>query len=386
MISNSIPPTGAATKVYDVVKTNNTIRIDPSSMQPLTGTYTAYVTDLAGKQLSRSQIAGSSNKTYNPHDPSLNLIYSQVTTDAAGKNVVKSIYQDGTIVTFDEATNNTLGIQPGSDVRVVLGYSNPASQSGIDTRQLLIAGREVPNTAVQTVTNASTGVVTAIGGIATGRIIDSDAATGNAIRREVGVGIIPDTLIGRALPSETATKTGNQIGNAVAGGITPIIDKVTGEIRQGVDSLTGSIRNVVGTWTGLGGFNPSAPYENLISTVYEQSGTVINVYKNGDQTIISASGTQLIKGSETLGLRSFYNSIPGQNTDSTGAALGAGYGSMWTDGSGNPILNGANDYVLSGGDLSYLSSVDYGFEQSSYLVSNIDDDANIDLALDDWSW
>jgi hypothetical protein len=194
-------------------------------------------------------------------------------------------------------------------------------------------------------------------------------AAGTLLGSRFGAGgAVVGGLIGRALTKEIATRTGNQIGNAISGGITPIVDKLTGEIRQGIDNFTGSIKNVVGSWTGLGGYNASAPYDNLVSTTFEPGGGVNYLYKNGDTLYEDAAGNVIFnKGTSDVGLKGFFNNPFGKNIDVAGPSLGAEYGSIWTDGSGNPILGGDGNYVVSG-DLSDLGSINYGFDQADYLA------------------
>lgn len=383
-LSGTAPVSGVSTTVYDLVSTNGSIIVDPSSMLPSTGTYSAYVVDSTGKEISQYQVAGSTNRSYNSNDPSLNLVYTQLTTDASGNDISISTYQDGTIVTFDQKTGNTLNVKSGSDVWKELGYTRTDVDSGIDTRMLVAAGREVSSTDIQRVINPTTGVISAVGGIATARVVDAGTVTGSTVGGAIGgkTGAVAGALIGRALTTEIATRTGDQIGRAVTGGINPILDKITGEIRQGVDNFTGAIKNVVGSWTGVGGFNPSAPFENAISTVYNSDGSIITTFKNGDVVRFDDQygPTIITRGSSTAGLQGFFNRSLGENVDSTGISVGAGYGSVWTDGSGNPILTGDNSYILSG-DTEYLGS-----GPSIYDSFSGSSEFDVDLDFGGWSW
>lgn len=368
-LNGAAVPSGAWSRVYDVVGTSGGVAINPSSMQPSTGTYTAYITDDVGNTISEVTVAGTLTGSYNPNNQSENLVRSQLTKDENGNNVIVASYQDGTQVVFDEATNDTLYILPGTNTDQIIGLPEISDAATTSTRQNIINGTSINPNSPQFVTDAVTGVSRAVGGIVTGTIVDLGGAAGAVLGSRLGGtgGAVVGGLIGRSLASSLATTTGNQIGRAISGGITPIIDRITGDIRQGIDNFTGSIKNVVGSWTGTGGFNPAAPYDNLVSTVYGSDGSVTEIFKNGDRLVTAGGSVELIKGSDTLGTGSFWNNPFGKNIDTSGASVGAGYGTIWTDGSGNPILSGDNQYIFSGGDVSYLGSVNYGLDQADYL-------------------
>lgn len=371
--NGAAPPSGAWSRVYDVVGISGEVAISPSSMQPFTGTYTAYITDDVGNTISEVTVAGTLTGSYNPDNQSENLVRSQLTKDESGNNVIVASYKDGTQVVFDEATNDTLYILPGTNTDQIIGLPIEPDTVTTSTRQNVLNGASINPNSPQFVTNAVTGVSRAVGGFVTGTIVDLGGAAGTLLGSRIGGtgGAVVGGLIGRSLASSLATTSGNQIGKAISGGITPIIDRITGDIRQGIDNFTGSIKNVVGSWTGTGGFNPAVPYDNLVSTTFDPDGTVTQLFKNGDKLITSElygeQSTQLIKGTSDLGLKGFFNNPFGKNIDTSGVSVGAGYGSVWTDGSGNPILSGDNQYIFSGGDVSYLGSVDYGLDQADYL-------------------
>lgn len=410
-LSGTTPASGNLTKVYDVVESGNGVFINPGSMQPQTGSYTAYVTDNNGKTISEFTVSGSSTGGYDSTNASLNLRYSQITTNDQGQDVIRATYNDGTQVTFDATSGNTINIVQGSEIYKQLGYNADVNSAPSDTRSLIAAGQTVATTATQVITNTATGVVSTVGGIVTGRVVDLGTAAGTLLGSRLGgsAGAAVGGIIGRSLATQIATRSGNQIGAAISGGLKPVIDKITGSITQGIEGIAGGIKNVVGSWTGTGGFNPAAPYDNLVSTVYGSDGSVTEIFKNGDRLVTAGDSVELIKGSDTLGTSGFWNRITGTNIDSSASAMGAGYGSIWTDGSGNPILSGDNQYIFSGGDASYLGSVNYGFDQADYLGSTSglpwdttestdaysslvsfdygsSADFDVDVNFGDWSW
>jgi hypothetical protein len=363
------------TRVYDVSGAENSIAINASSMRPPTGTYTAYVTDNNGNTINQFTVSGTDSKSYDPTNASLNLKYSQLATDASGNNVIVATYQDGTIVTFDEKTGDTLAVLSASDAIKQLGIPNLANFASQDTRTLVAQGRTVPSTIPQIITNPITNITTTVGGIATARIVDLGGVTDTVVGSKIGgtTGAVVGGLIGRALTQDAATRTGSEIGKSIAGGITPIVDKITGEIRQGIDNFSGAIKNVVGSWTGLGGYNASAPYDNLVSTTFDPNGGISYIYKNGDTLYKDASGSVIFnKGSNNSGLNEFFNNPFGKNVDVTGPSLGAEYGaSVWVDSSGTPILNGSNEYIFGAGDINFQSP-----EVDSYSVLGFGVDSN----------
>ena len=364
-LGGAIPASGEYTRVYDVAGGNGGIYVDPSSMQPSTGTSTAYVFDNTGGIVSQYQVAGTTDKSYDPNDASLNLSYTQRTTDAAGRDVIVATYQDGTRVTFDEQSGDTLDVSNGSNNSNFLGLNTNINNTFSDTRSLYASGQQVATNAIQTITNPTTGIISAVAGITSGRVVDTVAglaagAVGSVIAGPFG-GIV-GSLVGRSLTNELATSSGNQIGRAVSGGITPVIDRVTGDVRQGINNLTGAIQNVVGSWTGLGGFNINSPNDNLISTAFNPDGSKVETYKNGDILFTDQDGGQTFtKGTSNFGLTSFVNSIFGQNKDATGPAFGVEFASIWTDGSGNPIVDSSGNYVTTAGDRSFLPETPSAF-------------------------
>jgi hypothetical protein len=370
-INNSLaggaPVTGQFTRVYDVVSQSDSgISVDPSSMQPVTGTSTAFVYNSAGEVISQYQVAGTTDRSFNPDDASLNLSFTQRTTDASGRDVIVATYQDGTRVSFDEQTGDTLSVSRGSNNETILGgILSGINTNPPDTRSLVAAGERVISTGVQTITDAATGIITAVGGITSGRTIDTLAGTGGAlIGGLIGgpLGGIVGGLIGRSIANEASSANGNKIGRAVSGGITPVVDRVTGDVRQGINNLTGAIQNVVGSWTGLGGFNINSPNDNLISTAFNPDGSKVETYKNGDILFTDQDGGQTFtKGTSNFGLTSFVNSIFGQNRDTSGPAFGVDFASIWTDGSGNPILDSSGNYVVTAGDRSFLPATPSDF-------------------------
>ena len=385
IIPSRNPPTGENTRVYDTTTTDG-IFINAASMQPTTGTYTAFITDSSGKTISEFTVSGTANKSYDPNDASLNLTYSQLTTDNSGRSVIQATYQDGTVVTFDEQTGDTLGIIPGSQIYSQLGYPSDVNNAPANTRNLISVGQTIPSSATQVITNTTNGIVKTVGGVATGTIVNLGSAAGTLLGGQLGgrTGAVVGGIIGRSLATEIATKSGNQIGQAISGGLTPIINKISGTITQGIDSITGSIKNVVGSWTGTGGFNSANPFDNLVGqSIDPYTGTLTSIYKDGTIVDTTTDGiSSVIKGSDTLGTGSFWNSSFGKNIDTSGASVGAPFATIWTDGSGNPILDGAGQYLVSDGDTTFIPTA--FTEETWNQLSDIDQSMLDDSIFSDW--
>jgi hypothetical protein len=367
-LGGAMPVTGQYTRVYDVASGGGDagIQVDPSSMQPPTGTSTAFVFDSSGSIISQYQVAGTTDRSYNPNDASLNLSYTQRTTDDRGRDVIVATYQDGTKVTFDEQSGDTLGISRGSSVASFLGLISDVNTNPINTRTLVETGKDVATNGIQTITNPITGIITAVSGITSGRVVDTiGSIAGGAIGSFFAgpLGAVLGSAIGRDVVNEAATKSGAQVGRAISGGLNPIVDRITGDIRQGVNNLTGSIQNVVGSWTGLGGFNINDPNDNLVSTAFNPDGSVVATYKNGDILFTDKDGGQTFtKGTADFGLSSFFNSVFGQSKDSSGASLGSSFGSILTDSRGFPVLDGNDQFIATGdGNPAFVGPQDSEF-------------------------
>jgi hypothetical protein len=395
--AGGMPVSGEYTRVYDVASPGTAgINVDPSSMQPVTGTSTAFVFDSQGKVINQYQVAGTTDGAYNPTDASLNLQFTQRSTDASGNAIVVATYKNGTRVTFDGQTGETLGIKIGADAKTILGLNSAINTNPTDTRTLVSTGNRVANNSVQTITNPATEIITAVGGIASGRVIDNTAGSSGSYE-------FSDSLIGRSLSSSSQTTAGNQIGRAVPGGINAIIDNFTGDVRQGVNNLSNAIQNVVGSWSGLGGYNATSPYDNAVTSAYNPDGSIVVSYKNGDVVRFDdLYGASVVsKGTSNLGFSQFFNATYGQSRDSSGPSFGVEFASVWTDGSGNPILDSSGNYVTTAGDRSFLPDTPSQFasnydreareaimaiESQVYFESSAYNDPANDANVDNGSW
>lgn len=356
-VSGIFPTTVGSTAVTDVVDNTGRVIVNSSSLQPVTGTSTAVYYDSQGNPIARVQVTGTQSGSYNPVNLSENLLYAQTVTDPSGQEIIINAYRDGTQVRYDALTGDTLQVVPGSNTNNIIGLPNQnINTNPIDSRTLAAQGVASPANSVQYRTDPRTGLVYTVGNSTTALFTNTLAgATGAGVGLYAGQSLygalnrtgLGNSVIGRVVSGAVATATGAAVGRAVNNGLQVVINKATGAITQGFDSSSGQIRNVASTWTGTGGYDATKPLDNAVSTTYDPSGGTTTVFKNGDVLYEDVNGNRsLTPGSNDTGLLRFFNKSPGQNTDS--AAIEAPYGGILTDGSGNPIYTGSEDYLYYG--------------------------------------
>ena len=371
-------PTPGSTQVYDVLNSGTNIVVDPKTQQPVTGTITAIVVDESGKEVSSVQTVGTQSGRYNPSNPLENLVSVQTVKDQADNYVVVSTYLDGTMITED-ANGDRISYTPGSQTEASYVNTNPPNAS-------TNAAQGYSTSGVQYYTNPTTGIKYTVGGTTSAQITNTlSGAAGAAAGLYAGQNIysalnntaLGKSVIGRTLSAAISTTTGAAIGRAVNNGLQPIVNNVTGQIVQGWDKVTGEIKNVLSTWTGSGGYDVSDPLKNIVTKTTDAQGTNIFTYKDGTVRTVDAEGVQVVTpGSNNSGITSWFNGSTGQNRDS--AAVTPPPGTIWIDGSGNPITAGI------GGDTyqadSALSPV--ALSESDWNQMAVGDQAAIDSALE----
>jgi hypothetical protein len=339
-----------STKVYDATAVGGPIKVDPASLQVVTGTITGVITDDSGNPVSQFTTTGTKTGNYNPSNPTENLVSVQTTYDESGQTVVVNKYQDGTQV-VENSDGSVLGVYPGAYVN-----NNNINTNPVDTRTLALQGKTIPTNSVQYFTNPTTGITYSVGNTATSQITNtitgvSAAAgglfVGSALNDALNSSFLGKSVIGRTVATAASTATGAAVGRAINNGLQPIVNKATGEIVQGFDSVTGQIKNVVGSWTGSGGYTAAKPLDNIVSKTVDGNGSNVYTYKDGTVRTIDAEGVQTVTpGSNNSGLLSWFNGSSGQNKDA--AAVAGSPGSILTDASGNPVGTGSGDYTNIG--------------------------------------
>jgi len=339
--------------IFDSSATNGTIAINPSTLSPPTGTITGVFIDDNGRAVPGFTSIGTRSGSFNPSNPTENLISVQTTYDEEGNTIVVNTYRDGTQVTED-ADGNRLGVFPGR-----LQNTNNINTTPVDTRSLAQSGVTISQTGPQYRTDPKTGLVYTVGGTTSAQITNTltgiagtagGLVAGQRINQALNKSFLGDSVIGRTVSAAIATSTGAAVGRAVNNGLQPIINLASGAIVQGWDKITGEIKNVVGSWTGSGGYDPSSPTQNVVNVVDEYdpiSGDFLQTrvtYKDGTIVTEDIDGNKLdvIKGTNNQGISSFFNKSAGQNTDSV--ASGPGVGNMLYDGNGNPVYSGSGQF------------------------------------------
>ena len=348
------PVTAGATAVYDAVNNPGSILIDPSRLQPVTGINTAVVLDSSGRLVTQLQVTGTRTGSYNPGNLSENLLSAQTVTDPSGQEVLVNVYRDGTVVKYDSITGDQLSIVPGSNNSQVLGIPNYyVNTDPLDARTQAALGVTLPANSLQYRTDPRTGLIYTVGGTTSAVITNTVTGTagvvaglytGQALNDALNSTFLGKSLIGRTIATATATATGAAVGRVVNNGLQPIVNKFIGDVSQGWDDSPGKIKNVVSGWTGTGGYEPSRPLDNVVSTTYSPAGGSTTVYKNGDILYEDPNGAiTYTPGTNDAGLLSFFNRSTGVNVDS--AATSPPYGSVWTDSQGIPINTGSGSVV-----------------------------------------
>jgi hypothetical protein len=337
--------TAGSNAVFDNVNNNGEILINPSSLQPVTGSTTAAIVDSTGRVVAQIQTTATASGSFNPNNLTENLLYGQRVTDPSGQEYISNTYRDGTEIRYDAVTGNTLQFIPGASTASVIGAPAQFIPSTQDARTLAAQGAILPAGGVKYQTDPRTGLVYTVGGTTSAVITNTIAGAtgavsglyaGQAINQALSGTFLGKSLIGRTIATSLSTVTGAAIGRAVNNGLQPIINKASGSIVQAWDDSANKVKNVVSSWTGTGGYDPSRPRDNQVSSVPNPAGGSTTIYKNGDVLFEDPNGVvTLTPGNNDTGLLGFYNRAPGVNADS--AVAGAPYGSVWTDSQGTPI-------------------------------------------------
>ena len=332
------PLNPAYTKMYDVQGINGGIKINPQTGQPVTGSIITTFTDENGKVTSQSSSTGTQSGTFDPANPTVNLLNVQQTTDESGNSILMRTYRDGTRVT-ETPEGVQLGVYPGSYSPTGTSY-NPA---GTNPNPANASAQAASGATVgKFYTDPKTGITYTVSGGLTGQITNTitgatGAVTGLAAGQSVNSLLNSNTFLGKSVLGRTvsagvSTAIGAQVGKIVNNGLQPVVNSLTGTISQGFDSVTGSIKNVVSSWTGTGGYNATKPLDNIVSKTVDANGSNVYTYKDGTIRTVDAEGVQsIVPGKSAV---TAPTGILGQNSD---ASAGTEPGTVLTDSSGQPI-------------------------------------------------
>jgi hypothetical protein len=344
-------PGPTSVRVTDVANNNGTVFIDPSTGQPVTGSYTSQTIGIDGQVVGSVSAKQSGFGAYTSADPTINATTTEITKDQEGQIILRRTYLDGTVMTFNN-NNQVLSVEPGA--------ANSQLATPVDTSTLAANGSKINPNQPQYYTDPRTGITYTVNGGTPGQVTNAITGTlGTASGLYAGIEInqglnntfLGKSVIGRTVSAGISTYAGKVIGTAVNNGLQPIVNSVTGSISQGFDSLTGKIKNVVSSWTGTGGYNPSKPTENVASVITDDYGTKTTTYKDGTVVNTSPDGTTSVytpPGANQNSFSNFFNTGQGVNSDSAATIKGSTYGGYVTDRDGNPIRTGDGSYLTYG--------------------------------------
>lgn len=283
-------------RVFDAANNNNTIQIDPTTGQPVAGSTITTFRDSQGKIISQQSYVGTQSGTYDPANPSANLVDVQESRDESNEVVVTRRYADGTQV-VENAEGVVLNTYPGTQN---VYNPNGTNTNPTSTRDLVEAtGIAASGNNVQYKTDPKTGLVTTVGGTTSAQITNTLSLAGGSL---VGLGsassinqalnstVLGKSQLGRTVSAGISTYAGAQIAKGINNGLQPILNSFNKSVSQGIDSVTGSIKNVIGSWTGDGKFNPTNPTENIVSKVPDGEGGYIITDKTGQVTYTDGAG------------------------------------------------------------------------------------------------
>jgi hypothetical protein len=305
--------TGVNQKVYDAVNTSASVAINPSTNQPFTGTTTTFAYNSQGQLVPQAAVYNGNTVSNAINSGEVATIYAR---DQSGNLVKTTTYADGTKITRD--SNDIIQ-------QTIPGANNGNGAAPTDARILAANGQLNPSQP-QYYTDPKTGITYTVNGGQQGQFVNSVTGaigagaglyTGTELNAALNKTFLGKSVIGRTVATTVSGVVATKIGVAINNGLQPIINKLTGEVVQGWDSLEGKVKNVVGSWSGSGGYNPSDPKTNVVTSNVDELGIRTDIYKNGDTVSIDTSGkaTVVSQGSFTNSFTNFFNGTAGTNSD-----------------------------------------------------------------------
>ena len=341
-----------STAMYQAGNTSGYIAVNPQSGQVNTGTINAVILDDSGKQVQQFSSYGTQDGRYYSTNKELNVVAKQTTYDESNNPVQVWYYKDGSEVVFNQ-TGEQVAYVPGS-----LPYNQNINTTPINTRDLIASGQSINPAAPQLYTDPRTGVTYTVGNSTSALITNSLAgaaggigglAVGTSLNQYLNNTVLGKSVLGQTVSGVVSGVAGMYTARAINNGLQPILNNFTNTISQGWDSATGSIKNVFTSWTNGGKWDPANPKDNIVSQLPDGEGGFIITDKTGGVSFTDGNLKVMssIPGSNANFFSNWFNGSPGQNTDT--AAANPPYGTVWTDGSGNPILAGNGTMVSTEG-------------------------------------
>jgi len=351
VITNSLQQ-GSAKLFQVTTNQGNNILVNQYG-QPVTNQQTSLTLDEDGNPIGGKQVLSTTSGTYNPGDFETNQESKQRITDSNGQVMTVYTYRDGTQVTIDEN-----GIQqklvPGSNYT-----GNPEPVAVPENSSALVQQGQTLNPAgVRYYTNPQTGVTYTIGGTSA-QIVNSLSGAGGLIAggyttqtlySGLTKGFLGQSVLGQTVAAGVSGAAGLVTGRLVNNALQPILNGVAGGVNQVFDNVGGTIKNTFSDIFGTGGFSKDSPNKNVVNAVLENDGTGTFTYKDGSQWFRDSSGTYTQVQAPAAGTGNWLSNLFGGSKSASDAVAGnpsAGFeqATIWTDGSGNPILTGTGQYV-----------------------------------------
>lgn len=338
LAQNPNNPTGTAanpgsTAIYQVQSTNGVISISATTGQPVAGATTTTYLDADGNVTGKGTSASNGI-------PSQTLVAQQSLTDSNGISVTKNIYADGSSTVVDSEG--------------IVQQTTPAGASG--AIQVNTVSNQVSSTAQ--ISNAISGTVsTGVGGFVGLEL--------NTLLKSTGLG---NSVLGQTVATGISGVAGMVTAKITNNVLQPIVNNITGQVSQMFNNSTKSIQNVLSSFTttgaSIGGYDPSNPMSNLVSTAYNPDGSSNFMYADGTKVNIDANGypvgapeVPVQDPSITQQVSNFFN--PGGSA----GAVPAGYGN--SNNFDNSIVS--EDYQTP--DISYTPLEDNNYLNDSYVNS-----------------
>lgn len=342
-----------STAMYQAQATNGYIAVNPQSGQVYTGTVNAVVLNDNGQAIQQFSSQGTQDGKYYSSNRELNVTAKQTTYDESNNPVQVWYYRDGSQVVFNDK-NEQVAYVPGS-----AAYSQNINTNPANTRDLIAAGQTVNPNSPQLYTDPRTGVVYTVGNSTSALITNSLSGVastyggftvGSSISRALNSTALGKTVLGQTVSGVVSGVAGMYTARAINNGLQPILNNLTGTIAQGWDAATGSIKNVFTSWTNGGKWDPANPKDNIVSQTELETGGYAIIDKTGGITYTDGNlkVVSSIPGANSNFFSNWFNGSPGENRDI--AAVTAPYGTVITDGSGNPVWSEGGTVMTEGAD------------------------------------
>ena len=325
-------PNAGSNRVYQINEGSPYITIDGQRGQPVTQEQTAYnINATTGEIIPQFETQGVRTGGYvGVGSLTTNLLDVVNSTDQNGNTITTYVYKNGDRASFNN-NGDQVSFVPGNFIDVNNTNTNP-----ITPQEIAATGQVVNTNQVQYAVDPATGLVYTAGGTTSAYVTNTIAS----LSADSGLaGVFGTGLIGQTVRAPVSGVAGAVAGRSTKNPLYPVVNDIVGGVSQVVDSVTGSIRNVVGNWSGTGGFNPNTPADNIVSKAFNGDGTFTVTFKDGstgqfnEETGALLASTPASAGGLFSNYPSWSNNPLGSNLDNSFLSPGFGAGYV-TDASG----------------------------------------------------